>query len=121
MSCPSEPLPALRVAPVPVEAGPEIADAAAGVPEWIIHSSPIEQASDPLPVVGRVVAHKNSPPFAEGLLEPGRKAFSNFYFFVGRHPLADDAARRVVRVWGRVEQASVKRVTRVVVNGPELG
>src|SRR5215467_7293294 len=114
----SEPLPALGLAPVPVEAGPEIADAAARVPEWIVHSSPIEHASYPLPVVGRVVAHKDRPAVAEVLLEPGRKTFSNF--LIGRYALADDADCRVVRVRRRVEQASVERVTRVVMNGPEL-
>src|SRR5215469_16132331 len=119
MGCPSEPLPALRLAPVPVEAGPEIADAAAGVSEWIIHSSAVEHASYPLPVVGRVVADKDRPPVAEVLPEPGSEAPGNLE--VGRDPLADDADRRVVRIWGRVEQASVKGVTRVVVNGAELG
>src|SRR5258708_36048948 len=59
MGCPPEPLPALRVAPVPVEAGPEVTDAAARVPEWIVHSSAVEHASYPLPVVGGIVAHKD--------------------------------------------------------------
>ena len=78
MGCPSKPLPALCVAPVPVETGPEVADAAAGVPEWIVHSSPIEHAGYPLPVVGRVVAHKDRPAAAEVLPEPGRETLSNF-------------------------------------------
>src|SRR5215467_14783576 len=91
----SEPLPALGLAPVPVEAGPEIADAAARVPERIIHSSPIEHASYPLPVVGRIVAHKDRPTVAEVPLEPGSKALSNVY--VGRDALADNTDRRVVR------------------------
>src|SRR5258708_16603016 len=117
MGCPSEALPALCVVPVPVEAGPEVADAAARVPEWIVHSSPIEHASYPLPVVGRVVAHKDRPAVAEVLLEPGRKTLSNF--LIGRCALADDADRRVVRVRPPVEQASVERVTRVGWNSPE--
>src|SRR5215471_16067517 len=118
MGCPSEPLPALCVAPVPVEACPEVADAAARVPEWIVHSSPIEHASYPLPVVGRVVAHKDRPAVAEVLLEPGRKTLGNL--LVCRYAIADDADRRVVRVRRRLEQASMERVTRVVVNSPEL-
>src|SRR5580700_4914433 len=118
MCCPSKPLPALCVGPVPVEAGPEIADAAARVPEWIVHPSPIEHASYPLPVVGGVVAHKDRAAVAEVLFEPGRKPLGNF--LICRHALADDADRRVVRVRRRVEQASMERVACVVVNGPEL-
>src|SRR5689334_11523763 len=118
MDCPPEPLPALGVAPVPVEAGPEVADAAARVPEWIVHPSSIEHASYPLPVVGRVVAHEDRTAVAEVLSEPGRKILSNF--LVSRYALAGDADRRVVRVRRRVEQASVERVARVVVNGPKL-
>ena len=78
MGCPSKPLPALCVAPVPVGTGPEVTDAAARVPEWIVHSSPIEHAGYPLPVVGRVVAHKDRPAAAEVLPEPGRETLSNF-------------------------------------------
>jgi len=115
MGCPSEPLPALCLAPVAVEAGPEVADAAAGVPERIGHSSPVEHASYPLPVVGRVVAHKDRPAVADVPLEPGRAALGNFP--IGRDALADDADSRVVRVRRRVEQAPVERVPRVVVNG----
>src|SRR5215471_13875116 len=119
MGCPSEPLPALSVAPVPVESGPEVADPAAGVPEWIVDTSAIEHASDPLPVVGGIVADEDRPPAAQMILEPGRESLSDFG--VGREPSADDWYRRVGGVRGRVEQASMKRVTAVVVNGPELG
>src|SRR5262249_35869927 len=77
-----------------------------------------EHASYPLPVVGRVVTHKDRPAVAEVLLEPGRKTLSNI--LIGRYALADDADRRVVRVRRRVEQAPVERVTCVVVNSPEL-
>lgn len=42
-----ESLPALRVAPVSVEAGPEVADAAARVPERVIHPGAIEHAGKP--------------------------------------------------------------------------
>src|SRR5689334_11114058 len=118
MGCPPVPLPALCVAPVPVEAGPEVADAAAGVSGWVVHPGPVEHASYPLPVVGRVVAHEDRMAVAEVLSEPGRKTLSDF--LVSRYALAGDADRRVVRVRRRVEQASVERVTRVVVNGPEL-
>src|ERR1700745_3833469 len=111
MGCPSEPLPALCVAPVPVEAGPEVADAAARVPEWVLHSGPIEHASYPLPVVGRVVAHENMPRVTEVLSDPWREALGNF--LISRYALADDADSGVGRVWRRVEQASVERVTRV--------
>src|SRR5947209_11212727 len=92
-----EPLPALGLAPVPVEASPEVADAAAGVAERVIHSGPVEQAGYPLPVVGRVVAHEDRPPVTEMPPEPGREAFSDV--LIGRQALADDADRGVDRVW----------------------
>src|SRR5580693_1201027 len=114
----SKPLPALCVAPVPVEPGPEVADAPARVPERIVHPRPIEHASYPLPVVGGVVAHKDRAAVAEALVQPGRKTLGNF--LICRSALADDADRRVGRVRRRVEQASMERVTRVVVDGPEL-
>src|SRR5215475_15227994 len=82
MGRPPEPLPALGLAPVPVEAGPEVADAAARVPERIVHSSPVEHASYPLPVVGGVVADKDRRAVAEVVLEPGRKTLGNF--LIGR-------------------------------------
>src|SRR5215472_11590687 len=119
MGCPPEPLPALRVAPVPVEAGPEVADTAARVPEWIVDSSPIEHAGDPLPVVGGVVAHEDGPSAAQVILEPGREPLGDFR--VGCEAGANDGYRWILGVWGRVEEASVKRFTRVVVNGSELG
>src|SRR6185437_2240951 len=110
--------PALCVAPVPVQAGPEVADAAAGVPERVVHSGPVEHARYPLPVVGRVVAHEDRRAVAEVPLEPGRETLRNF--LIGRYARADDADRRVFRVRRRVEQPAVERITRVVVNGPEL-
>jgi DNA-binding Lrp family transcriptional regulator len=118
MGCSPEPLPALRVAPVLVEAGPEVANAPAGVTEWIVHSRPIEHAGYPLPVVGGIVTDKDRPTVADVLFEPGRKALGNF--LIHRYSLADDGDRRVIRVRRRVEQPSVERVTRVVVNGAEL-
>jgi len=119
MGCPSEPLPALSIAPVPVEAGPEVADPAARVPEWIVDSSAIEHASDPLPIVGGIVADEDGPPAAQVILEPGRESRGDLG--VGREPSADERFRRVGGVRGGVEQAPVKRLARVVVNGPELG
>src|SRR5579863_9123795 len=86
---PPEPLPALRVAPVPVESGPEVADAAGGVPERVIQPGPVEHAGYPLPVVGRVVAHEYRARVTEVLAQPGREAPSDFR--VGREALADDA------------------------------
>src|SRR5689334_24274820 len=119
MGGPPEPLPALGLAPVPVEAGPEVADPAAGVAERVVHPGPVEHARYPLPVVGRVVAHEHGPGAAEVLPEPGCEAPGDF--LVGRQALADDADRGVLRVRRRLEQAPVEGVTRVVVNGSELG
>ena len=42
-------------------------------------------------------------------------------FLISGHAFADDADRRVDRVRRRFEQTPVERLTRVVVNGPELG
>src|SRR5690242_17636767 len=119
MGGPPEPLPALCLAPVPVEAGPEIADPAARVPERVVHSGPVEHAGYPLPVVGGVVAHEDGPGAAEVLPEPGREALGDF--LISGQAFADDADRGVGRVRRRLEQPSVERVTRIVVDGPEFG
>src|SRR6516225_5639811 len=91
MGCLPELLPALCVAPVPVQAGPEVADPAAGVPEWVVHPSPVEHARYPLPVVGRVVAHEDRPPVSQVLPQPGRETLGNV--LISRYALADDADR----------------------------
>src|SRR5207248_984914 len=103
---------------VPVEAGPEVADPAARVPERVVHSGPVEHSGYPLPVVGRVVAHEDGPGTAEVFPEPGREALGDF--LISRYAFTDDADRRVGRVGRRLEQPSVERVTRVVVDGSEF-
>src|SRR5215831_17556825 len=91
MGCPSEPFPALCVAPVPVEAGPEVTDAPGGVPEWIVESSAIEHSSDPLPVVSGIVADKDRPPAAQVISEPGSESPGDFG--VRREAFADNGDR----------------------------
>src|SRR5262249_44544959 len=101
MDCSPELLPALRFGPVPIEASPEVADAAAGVPEGIVQARSIEHAGYPLPVVGRVVTDKDRAPASQMLPEPGREAFRDVV--VGRDTRADNADGWVVRIRGRVE------------------
>ena len=119
MGCPAEPLPALGVAPVPVEAGPEVADAATGVPEWVVQPGPVEHGGDPLPVEGGVVADEYRPPDAEVILEPGREPRGDLR--VGRQAPAGNGYRWIGRVRCRFEQPPVEGVAGVVVDGPELG
>src|SRR5215469_18649761 len=78
VGCLPEPLPGLRLAPVAVEAGPEVADAAAGVAERVVHPGPVEHAGYPLPVVGGIVAHEDRAAAAEVIKEPGREALGDF-------------------------------------------
>src|SRR5262249_38113920 len=119
MGCPPEPFPALCIAPVPVEASPEVTDAPGGVPEWVVDSSAIEHASDPLPVEGGIAADKDRPPAAQVIGQPRRESPGDFG--VRREASADNRYRWVGGVRNGVKEAAVECVTRVVVNGTELG
>ncbi len=114
-----EPLPALGVAPVAVDAGPEVADPAAGVAERVVHPGPVEHPGDPLPVVGGIVTDEDRPARAEVPVQPGGEVLR--YLPVGGDPRADERDGRVSRVWCSLEQPPVEGVTAVVVHSPELG
>src|SRR5215213_6297923 len=58
----AEPLPALAIVEIPDEAGIEVADASAGMAEWIATDGVMKAVIDPLEVVGRVITDEDTAP-----------------------------------------------------------
>src|SRR5215469_8225949 len=59
--------PRLRLAPVPLQTSPEVADTSGGMAKWILQTRSVEGSIDPLVVIGGVIADEDRAIFAQFL------------------------------------------------------